>query len=73
MGYRATGQFPIVTRAGPRQADKTALTRPALPEHDDISLKALEKRRPAHVDPGGFSAGLLMPVSSLTKFSMCRN
>ena len=56
------GYYPVVTLTGPRQSGKTTLVRAAFPDHEYLSLEALDLREFARTDPRGFLAAHPGPV-----------
>lgn len=59
---RAARESPVVAVTGPRQSGKTTLCRACFPDHDYVSLEALDVREFAETDPRGFLAQHSGPV-----------
>jgi len=59
---RRSGQYPVVTLVGPRQAGKTTLVKAAFPEFGYANLENPELRNFARSDPKGFLATYPRPL-----------
>jgi uncharacterized protein len=52
----AATRYPVCTVTGPRQSGKTTLCRATFPDHEYVTLEALDERERAREDPRGFLA-----------------
>lgn len=59
---KRSGQYPVVTLLGPRQAGKTTLVKAAFPDYGYVNLENPESRRFAASDPKGFLATYPCPL-----------